>query len=312
MNIKTRVSLLNLLFTVLLVFSMHAEAEVSFHRGGDPAQLKSIEIRSILEGYLTENPEKDILFYVHGRSRTLEKELRRSIEIEKIHNLKVLMMHWDSWSSTISRPTDHAENAGNELREAINQIREFKEEHATLFKHKKIYILFHSMGNLILKSYAENFYDDSLSSKIFDAAILNAPDAPYRHHKEWLSKVNLSENQFVLMNKNDAVLNASKLLDISRDNFFDDRIGLGIKFYYHSNKILASNVLYFDVTRASGFAHAHFVSKIPEVNKIFRYIFSKKATSAGAFLAKSETKSEDNEIKLDPFYVIKNVYYFKD
>lgn len=287
-------------------------ADVTFHRAGNPEMLKVSDIKSVLEGFLRDNPEKDILFYVHGRSRTLEKEIRRSAEIEKVHGLKVLMMHWDSWSSTISRPTDHAENSGDELRDAVNEIREFKEEHAEVFQKKKIFILFHSMGNLILKSYVENFYDDSLSAKIFDAAIFNAPDAPYRNHKDWLSKVHLSERQFILMNKNDAILNASKLLDISRDNFFDDRIGLGIKFYYHSNKILASNVLYFDITRASGFAHAHFVSKNPEVYKIFRFIFSPKKESEPLLLAKNNRSPANSEIELDPFFVIKNVYYFKD
>lgn len=238
-------------------------ADVTFHRAGNPEMLKVSDIKSVLEGFLRDNPEKDILFYVHGRSRTLEKEIRRSAEIEKVHGLKVLMMHWDSWSSTISRPTDHAENSGDELRDAVNE---------------------------------------------------NAPDAPYRNHKDWLSKVHLSERQYILMNKNDAILNASKLLDISRDNLFDDRIGLGIKFYYHSNKILASNVLYFDITRASGFAHAHFVSKNPEVYKIFRFIFSPKKEDENESLMKTKVSRSvaSGDIELDPFFVIKNVYYFKD
>lgn len=296
---------------LFIFFSSQSFADVSFHRAGNPENLKVNDIKSVLEGYLKESPQKDILFYVHGRSRTLEKELRRSAEIEKVHGLKVLMMHWDSWSSTISRPTDHAENSGDELRDAVNEIREFKEEHADIFQNKKIFILFHSMGNLILKSYVENFYDDTLNTPIFDAAIFNAPDAPYRHHKDWLSKVNLSHKQYILMNKNDAILNASKLLDISRDNFFDDRVGLGIKFYYHSNKVLASNVLYFDITRASGLAHAHFVSTNPEVFKIFRYIFSPKKEGE-ALVSKSSRVPANSDVKLDPFLVIKNVYYFKD
>ena len=294
--------------TLFILSTLNAFADVSFHRAGNAEPLKVSDIKPVLNGYLKDYPDKDILFYIHGRSRTLEKEIRRSAQIEKIHGLKVLMMHWDSWSSTITRPTDHAENSGDELRDAINEIREFKEENHEIFQHKKIFILFHSMGNLILKSYVENFYDDTLNSKLFDATIMNAPDAPYRNHKDWLSKVHLSENQYILMNKNDAVLNASKLLDIRRDNLFDDRIGLGIKFYFHSNKILANNVLYFDITRASGFAHAHFVSRNPEVFKILRYIFTQKnKTNTQKLLAKN-----NEPVKLNPFFVIKNVYYFKD
>ncbi len=301
-----------ILLSISLVFLNQSFADVSFHRSGESIELGVSDIKNTLGSFIENDGDRDILFYVHGRSRTLEKELNRSIQIEKTHNLKVLMMHWDSWSSTISRPTEHAENAGDELRDAINQIKEFKEENAQIFKTKKLFILFHSMGNLIIKSYAENYLDDTLSSNIFDAAIFNAPDAPYRHHKDWISKVNLSPNQFILMNKHDAILNASKLLDINRDNVFDDRIGLGIKFYYHSNKILAQNVLYFDITRASGFGHAHFVSRNPEVFKIFKYIFSKKITENANNLFKATKNYDLPEIKLDPFYVVKNVYYFKD
>lgn len=291
---------------VMTFIHVQLKAEVSFHVSGGLTKYQIEDVPELLENMLEENPDKDIFFYVHGRSRTLEKELRRSKQIEDNYNVKVLMLHWESWSSTITRPTDNAKNAGKELSKAISYLKNFKDKHAQIFQDKKLYVLFHSMGNLILKSYVENYANQHLNEKFFDALIMNAPDTPYKSHRDWLKKVNLSENSFVIMNKNDFVLNASKLLDINFRNMFDDRLGLGIKFYFHHEKILSPNVLYFDLTKASGGEHAHFVSQRPEVKKIFNYILSSKSES---FLA--ETKINPAE-DLDPYKIIKNVYYFKD
>lgn len=298
-----------IIVTSLFVMTfVHAQlkAEVSFHVSGGLTKYQIEDVPELLENMLEENPDKDIFFYVHGRSRTLEKELRRSKQIEENYNVKVLMLHWESWSSTITRPTDNAKNAGKELSMAISYLKNFKDKHAQIFEDKKLYVLFHSMGNLILKSYVENYSTHHLNENFFDALIMNAPDTPYKNHRDWLEKVHLSKNSYVIMNKNDFVLNASKLLDINFRHMFDDRLGLGIKFYFHHEKILSPNVLYFDLTKTSGGEHAHFVSQRPEVKKIFNYILSSK--SEYSFTEIKNNPAED----LDPYKIIKNVYYFKD
>lgn len=298
-------------FSSLLFLSLSLKAQVSFHVSGAPTKHQIEDVPRLLENMLEENPDKDIFFYVHGRSRTLEKELRRSKQIEENYNVKVLMLHWESWSSTITRPTDNAKNAGLELSKAITYLKMFKDKHAEVFEDKKLFVLFHSMGNLILKSYVENHFNEQLNEKFFDAVILNAPDTPYKSHRDWLKKVFLSENSFVIMNKNDFVLNASKLLDINFRHMFDDRLGLGIKFYFHHEKILSPNVLYFDLTKTSGGEHAHFVSQRPEVKKIFNYILAAKSNPDKSEFIFSEPTINPIE-DLDPYKVIKNVYYFKD
>lgn len=292
-------------------FSLQLKAEVSFHVSGEKTKYQIKDVPNLLESMLEESPDKDIVFYVHGRSRTLEKELRRSKQIEENYNVKVLMLHWESWSSTITRPTDNAKNTGKELSEAIAYLKQFKDKHAQIFNDKKLYVLFHSMGNLVLKSYVENYHNQHLNDDFFDAVIMNAPDTPYKSHRDWLKKVHLSKNTFVIMNKNDIVLNASKLLDINFRHMFDDRLGLGIKFYVHHEKLLSPNVFYFDLTKASGGEHAHFVSQRSEVRKIFNYIFSLKNKDEKSLYGINEIQINPAE-DLDPYKVIKNVYYFKD
>ena len=75
-------------FSSMLFLSLSLKAQVSFHVSGAPTKHQIEDVPRLLENMLEENPDKDIFFYVHGRSRTLEKELRRSKQIEENYILR--------------------------------------------------------------------------------------------------------------------------------------------------------------------------------------------------------------------------------
>ena len=170
------------------------------------------DVPALLNQMTIESPDKNILFYIHGRSQTLEKEWNNINEVEKVYNVRVLMLHWESWNYALGRPVANTYEASKQLGLVLNQISLYKNRNRDYFQDHKFFIMFHSMGNIVLKNYVKK--DNSIQdSTLFDTAILTGADVPFTGHRKWLSKLNLARDVFVVMNQKDLVLLASTAHD---------------------------------------------------------------------------------------------------
>jgi len=268
------------LFLMFMMFlAVKAHADVGFYIADSSEPHKSYEIDSILNNFIENNPDRDILFYVHGRSRTLEKEWNNINKIEEIYNVKVLMLHWDSWSNAVDRPVENTVIASGYLLQAMNYINSYKNRNKAKFQNRKLLMMCHSMGNIILKNYMENYFSSSfLSTNLFDSLVLNGSDTPFTGHKKWVEKIKFSQDIIITMNKNDSVLLASRVLDYTQLNLADDRLGLGLGIdnYLFFNTSLAQNAKYYDFTAISGMEHRHYLSSNPDVINMFKMFYKEK------------------------------------
>lgn len=254
--------------------------ENGFYISKDMTTYTDLDVPALLNQMIIESPDKNILFYVHGRSQTLEKEWNNINTIEMTYNVRVLMLHWESWNYALGRPVANAYEASHQLGLGLKQILLFKNNKHDYFKDHKIFAMFHSMGNIVLQNYVKK--DNSvLDSTLFDSIILTGADAPFTGHRRWVSKLNLSPDVFVVMNKKDLVLLASAThdylnFDLASKN--DDRLGLGKGFdnLLFLNSKTASNARYFDITKLSGGDHRHYLSGNHEVEDLFHFMFKER------------------------------------
>ena len=266
-----------------------------FYISRDMTTYTSTNILELLNQMKLESPDKNILFYVHGRSQTLEKEWNNINTMERTYNVRVLMLHWESWNYAIGRPVANAKEASKQLNLGLEQISIFKKSEREFFKDHKIFVMFHSMGNIVLKNYIEK-YNNIQDTSLFDTTILTGADVPFTGHKKWLSEVKLSSDLYVVMNKKDSVLLASMAhdyIDLSIVSKNDDRLGLGkgLDNMLFFNTETAANARYFDITKLSGGDHRHYLSSNREVEDLFHFMF----------------KENFVEIPLD--HKVKNNYY---
>lgn len=264
------------LCVILFVLSLNVFADVGIYIGEDKVKHEAYEIPSIIKKFNQDKPQKNILFYVHGRSKTLEKEWNNIQNIEKIYNVKVFMLHWDSWSTRVSRPVKNAKFASFTLYQSLGIVNRLKKQYPSYFENKKTFLLCHSMGNIIFKTYMEKYFSiQHLDENLFDSIVFNGADVPFNRHNQWLSKVNFGKKIFVTMNENDSVLLASRTLDFERLGIWDDRLGLGIGIdnWILFNREKSLNATYFDLTKVSGTEHRHYLSSRPEVIQLFKYFF---------------------------------------
>lgn len=266
----------NLIFLIFLLFTQISLAEIALYTADSTAPRPINEMGEILEKFTQDDPEKNILFYVHGRGQHLKKDFDRLPIIESIYNVKVVMLHWDAWTSRFTRPVANAAIAAESLAEAFKEIRDFKESRSYFFMNHSISLLCHSMGNLVLKNFTEKYLDEdqyNLETPLFENYIGTGADVPLIDHQGWLQKFDLAQNKNIIMNNRDLTLLSSYFLDLKERKPFYYRLGLGFDNYLgkrdRTKNKLVKDVTYIDLSGVLNSEHGYFLPKTELLKNIF-------------------------------------------
>lgn len=219
---------------------------------------------------------RPIVFFVHGRGKHPEKGLGYLPEFEDRYGIKVLMFDWPSWINQISRPEKKAVIAGRHLSNCISSFSNFKNKNRKIFEGRKVFLMVHSMGNVVLKSFAENYLKSRKFEKIFYSTILNAPDVPAFKHSTWVDKLfSISKNIYITNNVEDLVLIGSKIVDYKdRKIFRGNRLGASKRNFLIFGKSISKNAKYLDFSLITYGEHEYFLeSSSSLVPKVYDSIF---------------------------------------
>lgn len=247
--------------TFLCIFNISAVWGEGLFITGVNKKFKVDQIEKIMKVLLKRDQDnKNIIFYIHGRGKHPNKGVRYLPEIEKRYNANVIMYHWPSWKNAISRPVENAVKSAKHLSTSLGLLNQFKNDNKYDLNNRKFSLMFHSMGNIVFKSFVENFYLGDYSNDFFQSIILNASDIPLKKHSVWLNKVNFSEEIYITFNKNDSILKASKIHDYTRFDLGGTRLGLRLKEFFKQTT-LSYRAKYFDLSLVAGIGHRHFLMK---------------------------------------------------
>lgn len=268
---------MNKLYTLFLtlMFITNLKAEIGLYTSESDNIRPVSEMYNIIKEYIEKDGHKDILYYVHGRKKNVEDEIKRMKKIESLYDVKVIMLHWDSYESMFTRPVENARIASDSLHETFEMVKRAKSDFREYFEEHQINILAHSMGNIIVKFNAEKYYLDlNINEDIFTNFISVGADVPLKDHQVWLSKFNISKNKFIMLNNSDIVLLSSYGLDLNSKNPSDYRLGLGfdnsVAKREESKNKLDQKSYYVDMSKLLSFNHGYFISK----NKVIQSVFS--------------------------------------
>jgi hypothetical protein len=248
-----------------LIICSSAFAKVELFLSDEFKGYEPEEAFQLLEKIEQESPDKNILLYIHGRNREVKDEWESLKKLENMYGVRILMFDWPSWSSLLSRPVKNAEESSVELIPVMNAFKEFKNIH----KSKKISLLTHSMGNIVISHYLLNYYSEGNLTEdgesLFDNYISNAADIALRGHTNWLTKLDFAKHRYVLMNNRDIVLTFSYILDLKERLPFFYKLGLGFQNLPLSGKkiesMLDKNSTYIDLSYTLDNEHRYFENK---------------------------------------------------
>ncbi|OFZ21861.1 MAG: hypothetical protein A2202_00345 [Bdellovibrionales bacterium RIFOXYA1_FULL_36_14] len=283
-----RLKLFFVLCSIILLNQIYANELLILDQ---PGLFSCEDMQGHLKQLLEQNPNKNFVFYVHGRGKHPQKAFSYLPEFQSEYNVVTMMFAWDSWSNWYTRPTENALAVAPRLITCLGEFQKFKEQNKTLLKNRLTHFILHSMGNIILKEILENYPVLQLDQKLFDSIILNAADVPSKNHNYWLQKLQLSKKVYVTLNGDDIVLAASRHIDFSGQGSrrlgtrFEDPVlwdfDASIKFYY------------LDFDKLSFLGHRHFFtgdgSREKYVTQIYRYLLTH---TAGDFPVKYKASSQ--------------------
>ena len=231
----------NYLILFVVCFITNLQAEVKLFNRDDFIAYKPEDALMLLEKMHQEDPEKSILLYIHGRGRDVREEWDAIHSLEKNYQARVLMFDWPSWSSLLSRPVKNAEDSAIELFKVFNAVKTLRKE---VGDEKKISLLTHSMGNIVISHFIKKFYVSGYLSEdgkpLLDNFIAAAPDVSLTGHAEWLKKFDFARKKYVFMNNRDLILLLSYLLDVKERNPYFYKLGLGFQNLPLSSKTIKS------------------------------------------------------------------------
>lgn len=216
----------------------------------------------------TEN--KNCVFFVHGFNQSFEKNLEKSLAMEKEHGVEVIAFSWPSNPGGFkTKEYRHAKRTAkismaaldSTLEKLSGYLKEPFNRDALDACNVKFSLLTFSLGNYLFQHYVlDAMYENETS--IFDNVVLCQADVDNKNHAGWVNAIETGKRVYVTINENDWVLKWSDA------NFQLDRLGRTAK---HLN---ASNAIYFDFTNGKGVAKTHGVF-YKKTNPVVKDFFTK-------------------------------------
>ncbi|MDH5511284.1 MAG: alpha/beta hydrolase [Nitrospinota bacterium] len=232
-------------FARSILFSEHEWRLAPVVNGGEAEYFQDINER-MKEGGLGGK----WLFMIHGAGQPTVGALEQAARVESLHGVNVILFMWPSWSRVLSltvlvkmapmlirragvtwpkaalalgyglyeekmKQYQQAREKARTCRTALDVAFRMVEEHFTTkvgaVEGFSMNLMAHSLGALVVESMAR---DPALRGpgKMFGNVILNAADVDSEGHAQWASALNIGQRLYVIQNRYDAALQASRTL----------------------------------------------------------------------------------------------------
>lgn len=211
--------------------------------------------------------DQNFLVFVHGHGKNFEQTIQRGFEINSRYNTNTVVFDWPTDYLALRKTAKNARKVTSNFVTTVSQMQPILESE---FPDSKISVIFHSMGNHILRKMVTNGNQNSIDNGFFDNLILNAPAVKQQNHSKWINNLSIQKRVYIVSNDNDFPLKGASLLRLSK------QLGLGIK------GTPAENAQYIDFSRIADKEHNLFLglTKVeeenPELKTFYKDLFDGK------------------------------------
>ena len=213
--------------------------------------------------------KRNCVFFVHGFNQSFEKNLEKSLAMERKHNVEVVAFSWPS--NPGGSKLDEYRHARRNALASIGALDSTLERLALYIRgpfdrdrlrrcNVKFSFMAFSLGNLLLQNYISGMLYDS-ETRIFDNVILCQADVDSAAHEKWVDLIQAGQRVYVTINEYDWVLKWAEIasrrdrlgrtaqnLVSDRASYFDFSRGLKVRntheFFSHRYKSRDKELLY--------------------------------------------------------------------
>lgn len=219
--------------------------------------------------------ENDWLFFVHGDGKSLQLAVERANEIQKLHNINVLVYAWPSRDEDLGgiknfkNSYKNVELSASMLHSIIAEIVDFRVQNAEYFENYQLSMFMHSLGNYYMEQMVDAGYLNHMNQKVFDNIILNAAAVEQEDHNVWVEKINMADRIYINSNDDDISLSGLRFLT-----------KLGRQLGESALAPYAKNAIYVNFTDAVGFpgsmgpSHSYYFASITDKSENIKQYYS--------------------------------------
>ena len=218
------------------------------------------ESEALFDQLFSDDGERNIVFYLHGRGRNFETNFSPSEIpfVERYSQTRFVIVRWLSWGDTSLRPYNHALSSVIGLADFLLAFNAYKLANPEKFVGRKVTLLAHSMGNIPIEVFLRHIYQPGmLQPALFDAVILSSADLSVTEHRYWVEKCDFADRVVIAQNRSDIVLQFSESLSRHELELEGRKLGLGF-INENIETELAGNADYIDLTNLTYGSHKHF------------------------------------------------------
>jgi len=224
--------------------------------------------------YLFSQPGNDWVLLIHGDSKAPVDAAVRGLEVQNLHNVKVLVFSWPSKMSTQNGLKNFRNSKGNvraglaHFRELLLTMQKYRNSHIWP-EENNLSLFMHSLGNYYLELSVKEGMLEGIDADLFDNVIINAAAVELEGHKAWVENVKISERIYIISNARDFNLSGARLFTSA-----------GKQLGGPLEQPLAENAIYINFTEAVGFklptwvSHTYFVGEMPSKSSNIKNFYS--------------------------------------
>lgn len=225
--------------------------------------------------------KRNCVFFVHGFNQSFEKNLEKSLAMERKHNVEVVAFSWPS--NPGGSKLDEYRHARRNALASIGALDSTLERLALYIRgpfdrdrlktcNVKFSFMAFSLGNLLLQNYISGMLYDS-ETRIFDNVILCQADVDSAAHEKWVDLIRAGQRVYVTINEYDWVL---KWAEIASRR---DRLGRT------AQNLVSYRASYFDFSRGPKVHNTHeffHIDTNPEIKNFFTEVLNGRRGEAVA------------------------------
>ena len=161
---------------------------------------------------------KNCIFFVHGFNQSFKKNLKKSLDIENLHSVEVIMFSWPSNPMKHISDSEYkeariiAKKSAKALNLIFTELDSYHEklvnDGETNISNSKISLLVFSLGNYLFQEFIQLIGSNS-HLKLFNNVILCQADVNRKNHKIWGDKINVGNRVYTTINRKDDVLRSA-------------------------------------------------------------------------------------------------------
>lgn len=205
-------------------------------------------IRSFDEA-IPQLPDQDFLIYVDGHGKTFTQAMERGFDISRRFNINLVVFDWPSDYLALRKTAYSADDVSVSFVKTMNSFSAFKQR---AFPESSVSLIFHSMGNRILKNISHPKLIQYMPQHLFSNIIINAAAVKSQNHARWVERLNIQKRVYITVNETDFTLRGATILRIAQ------QLGIGIR------NMNAHNAFYTNFSKIATVEHNLFLEK-PEL-----------------------------------------------